>query len=51
MRIVRAPLILAALALVRRGFSIDRVYWYLPDVNTGFGGLIFLLATLRTGVW
>ncbi|MDK2989306.1 MAG: hypothetical protein PWR16_835 [Methanoculleus sp.] len=51
MRIVRVALILAALALVRRSLSIDRVYWYLPYVNTGLGGLVFVLATLRTVVW
>ncbi len=34
--------------LLRRSLSIDRVYWYLPYVNTGLGGLVFLLATLRT---
>lgn len=37
--------------LLREGFSIDRVYWYLPFVNTGLGGLVFLLATLRTVAW
>jgi 4-hydroxybenzoate polyprenyltransferase len=37
--------------LVREGLSIDRVYWYLPYVNTGLGGLVFLLATLRTVAW
>ncbi|MCC7556409.1 MAG: prenyltransferase, partial [Methanoculleus marisnigri] len=34
--------------LLRESLSIDRVYWYLPFVNTGLGGLVFLLATLRT---
>lgn len=34
--------------LLRENLSIDRVYWYLPYVNTGLGGLVFLLATLRT---
>jgi len=34
--------------LLRRSLSIDRVYWYLPYVNTGLGGLVFLLVTLRT---
>ncbi len=37
--------------LLREGLSIDRVYWYLPYINTGFGGLVFLLATLRTVMW
>lgn len=37
--------------LVRESLSIDRVYWYLPYVNTGLGGLVFLLATLRTVAW
>ena len=37
--------------LLREGLSIDRVYWYLPFVNTGLGGLVFLLATLRTAAW
>ena len=37
--------------LLREGLSIDRVYWYLPYVNTGLGGLVFLLATLRAVAW
>ncbi|MCM2465181.1 prenyltransferase [Methanoculleus sp. CWC-02] len=37
--------------LLRESLSIDRVYWYLPYVNTGLGGLVFLLATLRTVAW
>ena len=37
--------------LLRESLSIDRVYWYLPYINTGLGGLVFLLATLRTAVW
>jgi 4-hydroxybenzoate polyprenyltransferase len=37
--------------LLRENLSIDRVYWYLPYVNTGLGGLVFLLATLRTAAW
>ena len=37
--------------LLRESLSIDRVYWYLPFVNTGLGGLVFLLATLRTVAW
>ncbi|WP_292519165.1 prenyltransferase [Methanoculleus sp.] len=41
------PLVL----LLREGISIDRVYWYLPFINTSLGGLVFLLATLRTVAW
>jgi 4-hydroxybenzoate polyprenyltransferase len=37
--------------LLRESLSIDRVYWYLPFVNTGLGGLVFFLATLRTVAW
>ena len=37
--------------LLREGLSVDRVYWYLPYVNTSLGGLVFLLATLRTVAW
>lgn len=37
--------------LLRESLSIDQVYWYLPFVNTGLGGLVFLLATLRTVAW
>jgi 4-hydroxybenzoate polyprenyltransferase len=37
--------------LLSESLSIDRVYWYLPYVNTGLGGLVFLLATLRTVAW
>ena len=39
------------IALLLLSLSIDRVYWYLPYVNTGFGGLVFLLAILRTVMW
>ncbi|MDN7024775.1 prenyltransferase [Methanoculleus sp. FWC-SCC1] len=34
--------------LLRQDLSLERVYWYLPYVNTSLGGLVFVLATLRT---
>lgn len=33
--------------LVRRGLSVDRVYWYLPYINTSLGGLLFATLVLR----
>ncbi|RXE56887.1 prenyltransferase [Methanoculleus taiwanensis] len=37
--------------LMRQSLSIERVYWYLPYINTSLGGLVFALATLRTVAW
>jgi lycopene elongase/hydratase (dihydrobisanhydrobacterioruberin-forming) len=39
------PLIPLAL-LTRDALSIERVYWYLPYVNTAFGGLLFVMLTI-----
>lgn len=37
--------------LMRQSLSIERVYWYLPYINTSLGGLVFAIATLRTVAW
>ncbi len=36
---------LPALLLVRTAVSIDRIYWYLPCINTALGGLAFVVLT------
>jgi len=35
--------------LVRERLSIERVYWYLPWVNIGLGGLLFTMLVLTKG--
>ncbi|KUG20564.1 MAG: prenyltransferase [Methanomicrobiaceae archaeon] len=36
------------LLLVDRALDIERIYWYLPAINTSLGGLVFAAATLQT---
>ncbi|MCP1714965.1 4-hydroxybenzoate polyprenyltransferase [Methanocalculus alkaliphilus] len=36
------------LLLLKRDHDIEKVYWYLPAINTTLGGLIFIAATLHT---
>jgi 4-hydroxybenzoate polyprenyltransferase len=38
-----------ALLLASRSISIDRVYWWLPALNTALGGLLFVAMTITKG--